>query len=107
MKSYGVEYTSEASENITDLFEYVLDQSQNYTTATRYIDRLYEKCEAIGNAPFGGVARDDLSVGTRLAIFEKKVLILYSLLEDVIVITNVFHGAQDYLSLLRHGKSES
>lgn len=101
MKSYDVQYTSEATENLTELFEYVLGQSQNYITTTRFIDRLYKRCEAIGHAPFGGVARDDINLGSRMAVFEKKVVILYSVVESEVRITNIFAGAQDYLTLLK------
>jgi toxin ParE1/3/4 len=36
-----------------------------------------------------------------LAVFEKKVVILYSIVENEVWITNIFSGGQDYLTLLK------
>ncbi|GES50088.1 hypothetical protein Rhsp01_33280 [Rhizobium sp. NBRC 114257] len=87
-------------ENLLDVAAYVFELSQNIRTAEGYIGRIYARCEKIGDAPFGGVARDDLGTGIRMAVFEKSVVILYTIVENTVWITNVFFGSRDYETLL-------
>lgn len=100
MERYAVEYRPEAMENLLDVAAYVFELSQNIRTAEGYIGRIYARCEKIGDAPFGGVARDDLGTGIRMAVFEKSVVILYTIVENTVWITNVFFGSRDYETLL-------
>ena len=101
MNGYRVEYLQAAFTGIEEIFSYVLDSSQSQLTAERYVDRLYERCEHIADAPFGGVSRADLGPDLRMAIFERKVIILYRVEDDRIVITNIFSGGRDYETLMR------
>jgi toxin ParE1/3/4 len=101
MKRYGVDYLPHALEDMTSIFLYVLDISQNSTTAERYVDRIYARCEKIGDAPFGGVPREDLGAGIRMVAFERRAVILYRVEDEIVLITNVFSGGRDYEALLR------
>ncbi|AVA20795.1 MULTISPECIES: type II toxin-antitoxin system RelE/ParE family toxin [unclassified Rhizobium] len=101
MERFTVEYRPEAVENLLDIAAYVLEQSQNIKTSEGYLNRIYRRCEKIGDAPFGGVARDDLGPGIRMAVFERSVVILYIAEGDRVRITNIIAGGQDYETLLR------
>lgn len=101
MESCRVEYRPAALEATVVIFAYVLEASQNRVTAERYIERLYDRCERIGNAPFAGVSRSDLGANLRMAVFEKSIVILYAVEDNVVSITNIFSGGQDYETLLR------
>jgi toxin ParE1/3/4 len=62
------------------------------------------RCQRIGDVPFGGVARDDLGTGVRIVVFERRFVILYSVENDTVWITNIFSGGRDYDTLFdRHG----
>jgi len=100
MKRFPVEYRPEAVENLLDIAAYVFEQSQNIKTSEGYLDRIYRRCEKIGDAPFGGVARDDLGPGIRMAVFEKSIVILYIVEGSAVWITNIFSGSRDYETLL-------
>ncbi|WP_350223813.1 type II toxin-antitoxin system RelE/ParE family toxin [Rhizobium sp. CNPSo 4039] len=100
MERYAVEYRPEAMENLLEIAANVLDLSQNIRTTEGYIGRIYARCEKIGNAPFGGVARDDLGPGIRMAVFEKSIVILYVIVENTVWITNIFFGSRDYATLV-------
>ncbi|NEI73284.1 type II toxin-antitoxin system RelE/ParE family toxin [Rhizobium lusitanum] len=100
MERYAVEYRPEAMENLLEVAAYVFDLSQNVETTEAYIGRIYARCEKIGDAPFGGVARDDLGAGVRMAVFEKSVVILYTIVENAVWITNIFFGSRDYATLV-------
>ncbi|MEZ2220613.1 type II toxin-antitoxin system RelE/ParE family toxin [Rhizobium sp. RCC_161_2] len=100
MKRFVVEYRPEAMDNLLDIAAYVFEKSQNIKTSEAYLDRIYVRCEKIGDAPFGGIARDDLGSGLRMAIFEKSIVILYTIERDTVWITNLFSGSRDYEALL-------
>jgi toxin ParE1/3/4 len=101
MQRFPVEYRTDAVEDIEQLFDYILQASFDVVTAARFTDRVFERCEKIGDAPFGGVSRDDLGPGIRIVPFERKAVILYIVEDQTVWITNVFSGRRDYAALLR------
>ncbi|WP_426229431.1 type II toxin-antitoxin system RelE/ParE family toxin [Pararhizobium sp. DWP3-4] len=106
MQRFPVEYRADAVEDIEYLFSYVLETSFDAVTAARFTDRVFERCEKIGDAPFGGVSRDDLGPGIRVVHFERKAVILYIVRDQTVWITNVFSGRRDYAALLRQTPKE-
>jgi toxin ParE1/3/4 len=100
MRQLVVRYRPQATDDILDIAAYVLDRSQNIASAHAYIDRLYARCERIGHAPLAGAAREDLGLGFRMAVFERRIVILYRLEDDSVWITNVISGGRDYETLL-------
>ncbi|MFT4183705.1 MAG: type II toxin-antitoxin system RelE/ParE family toxin [Rhizobium sp.] len=100
MERFAVEYRPEAVENLLDIAAYVFERSQNIKTSEGYLDRIYRRCEKIGDAPYGGVVRDDLGSGIRMAVFEKSIIILYTIVDNTVWITNIFSGSRDYEALL-------
>ncbi len=70
-----MKYRPPADADLLDIAAYVLDRSQNIATAQAYVDRLYARCERIGDAPRAGVPREGLGAGIRMAVFEKRVVI--------------------------------
>jgi toxin ParE1/3/4 len=103
MRRFPVEYRPEAVADLDGIFEYVLDKSGDVVTAIRFTDRIYNRCEKVGNAPSGGVKRDDLSIGIRLVPFERSAIILYRVENDTVWIVNIFAGGRDYASIMRLG----
>lgn len=101
MKRYSIDYLPHALEDMTSIFLYILEISQNSITAERYVDRIYARCEKIGDAPFGGISREDLGAGIRMVAFERRAVILYRVEEELVLIANVFSGGRDYEALLR------
>jgi toxin ParE1/3/4 len=101
MKTYPVKFRPDAIADIEAIFFYVLDKSENFVTASSYTDRIFSRCESIGHAPFGGVARPDIASGIRMVPFEHSAVILYVVTDETVVITNVFAGGRDYEAILR------
>lgn len=102
MKHFPVEYRPEAAADIEDIFIYVLGKSSSVTTAERYADRIYTRCESIGDAPYGGIARPDIGEGICMVPFERTAVILYVVERETVWITNVFAGGRDYDAILRY-----
>lgn len=106
MRRFPVEYRATAMDDIEQLFRYVLEVSVDAATAARFTDRLFERCERIGDAPFGGVSRHDLGPGIRVVPFERKAVILYVIRDETVWITNIFSGRRDYAAMLRQASNE-
>ena len=101
MKRLPVEYGDSARDDVDSIFLYVLDESQSYPTAVHYTDRLYARCERIGDAPRGGASREDLGRGLRLVPFEDAGVILYRVESEAVWIVRIFLGGQDYDAIMR------
>lgn len=101
MKRFAVVFRPQALADIEAIFLYVLEQSQNFRTASGFTDRIFDRCERIGDVPRGGVAREDLGPGIRLVPFERSAVILYRLEAETVVIVNIFYGGRDYAALMQ------
>lgn len=101
MKPYKVSFRRAARDDLKAVFDYVFERSGSRETAFQYTKRLRDRCDSIGHAPFGGVARPDLGDDLRMAVFEKSIVILYLVQGESVRITNIFSGGQDYETLMR------
>ncbi len=99
MRRAKVRFRPEALNDLRDIFAFVQSLSQSPVTARRYVDRIRARCEKIGDAPYGGVARDDLAPGLRKVPFEHSLVVLYLIDESDVVITNIFYGRRNYAAL--------
>ncbi|TDK36939.1 type II toxin-antitoxin system RelE/ParE family toxin [Rhizobium deserti] len=102
MERLLVEYRPDAVTDIEAIFLYVLEASGNFGTARDYTDRIYERCESIGNVPKGGTPRPDLGEGIRVVPFERRAVILYRLNGEAIEIINVFYRGRDYAAIFEN-----
>jgi toxin ParE1/3/4 len=85
---------------------FINESSGSARTAKRFTDRIVDRCRKIGDLPFGGRRRDDLSPGLRTIPFENRTIIAYRVLEDCVEITNVFYGGRDYEALFRNASDQ-
>ena len=69
-------------------------------TAKAHLRRISARCQKIGDAPLGGVARDDLGIGIRMAVFDRRIVILYRVEGDAVWITHFQSGDRDDQALL-------
>jgi toxin ParE1/3/4 len=100
MKRVPVIYRPDARKAIDGIFLYVLDASQHLETAEQFINRILDRCESIGDAPYSGVARPDLGEGIRTAPFEGRAIIVYRVESDAVEILNVFYRGRDYQAIM-------
>ncbi len=99
MQQLEVKYRLEATDDILNIFNLVLQNSRNLITADKFVTRIEKRCQAIGNAPHGGKPRNDLLAGLRTVPFEKRTIIAYIIVNEAVEITNVFYGGRDYEAL--------
>jgi toxin ParE1/3/4 len=101
MKRLKVRFRPEATRDLSAIFLYVHELSRSYATARDFARRIRERCERIGDAPFGGRPRDDLEKGLRTVPFEKSAVIAYMVDADCVRITNIFYGGRNYEAIYR------
>ncbi|TPW26969.1 type II toxin-antitoxin system RelE/ParE family toxin [Martelella alba] len=101
MRQLPVYLLESALNDIDEIAEYVARVSSSLEVALDFTDRIERRCMKIGNAPYGGVARDDLHEGIRMVPFESSAVILYRVTDSTIEIVNVFHGGRDYDTIMR------
>ena len=90
-----VTFRPQARSDFRTIFRMVLDRSQDVATARRFTQRIKDRCERIGDAPYAGRPRDDLEVGLRTIAFERSAVIAYTIDQDRVRIDSIFYGGRD------------
>lgn len=101
MKRLRVTFAPSARRDLDEIYEYVRDGSGDPQIAQNYVGRIVSRCVAIGDAPFAGVARDDLLSGVRMTGFACRVAIFYRAGTDHVEIVGLFSKGRDYEAILR------
>ena len=78
---------------------FIVEKSANEHVADKFIERIRNRCVRIEEVPRQGRPRDDLFEGLRTVPFEHSAVIAYIIDNDVVKITNVFYGGQDFEAL--------
>ena len=101
MKRLRVEFRPSATFDLLTIFEYIFDVSGSAEMARRFTHRIRERCERVGDVPFGGRSRDVLFPGLRTFPFEHSAVVAYTIEGECVGITNIFYGGRDYEALYR------
>ncbi|PAQ08350.1 type II toxin-antitoxin system RelE/ParE family toxin [Mesorhizobium temperatum] len=100
-----VEYRETARNDLADIFRNIVDTGGSADVALKFVLRIEDRCQSIGNAPRGGRQRDDIVPGLRTVPFEHSAIIAYIVSDDLVRIVNIFYGGRDYETLMRDGGS--
>jgi len=95
MTPLDVVFSEQADEDIAAIYQWIGRETASLETALGFVSRIVDRCEAIGEVPQGGRARDDLAPGARTVPFERSALIAYRVENECVVITNVFYRGRD------------
>ncbi|TPL55658.1 type II toxin-antitoxin system RelE/ParE family toxin [Mesorhizobium sp. B2-4-2] len=101
MRRLEVEYRESAKDDLTNIFRYIVESGGSPNAALRFVLRIEDHCQNIGNAPRGGRLRDDIVPGLRTVPFEHSAVIAYLIESDIIRIVNIFYSGRDYETLMR------
>jgi toxin ParE1/3/4 len=101
-----VRFRPDALRDLEDIYRHICRLSLNPVIANGFVGRIRDRCRRIGDAPHGGVARDDLAPGLRLAAFERTAVVAYVVDGPFVRVTNIFYGGRDYEALYRGGGDE-
>ncbi|MER8409959.1 type II toxin-antitoxin system RelE/ParE family toxin [Mesorhizobium sp. M1342] len=100
-----VEYREDARNDLANIFRHIVEASGSPDVALKFVLRIEDRCQSIGNAPRGGRSRDDILPGLRTVPFEHSAVIAYIIDDNFVRIVNIFHGGRDYETLMREGGS--
>lgn len=74
-----VAFRPAAERDLAALYAYIRDANGGPEVAIGYVRRIRSFCEGLENFPERGVARDDIRAGLRLAHFEKRVVVAFTI----------------------------
>jgi toxin ParE1/3/4 len=63
--------------------------------AEKFIDRIFNRIDDLGDFPLIGIARPDLGDGLRHLVFEGRALIIYRVMGQDVQVTNVLYRGRD------------
>ncbi|AZI37691.1 hypothetical protein NT2_06_02020 [Caenibius tardaugens NBRC 16725] len=92
-----LEFSPAANADLVEIASFIA--RDNVPRAVTFIDELETSCAQLVDFPHSGVARPELRVGLRSKPHESYV-IFYSVLEQVIRIERILHGARDVGAIL-------
>lgn len=95
-----LEFSPAADVDLVEIASFIA--RDNVPRAITFIDELEAACSKLIDYPHSGVARSDLRAGLRFKPHGSYV-IFYSVLETVIRIERILHGARDISSILSSG----
>ena len=99
-----VTFSPKSRQDLLDIGEYIARDSR--ANARRFVAKLMEQCQRIGNAPMGYVGREDLAAGLRMAALGRYVIFFRSI-DGVVRIERVLHGARNLPVVLEHDSDEA
>jgi toxin ParE1/3/4 len=92
--------TPSAEQSLLEIARYIARQSQSVQRASRFLDRIEQKCALVATQPLSGEARPEL--GPRVRCFPvDSCVVLYEPLDDGMLVLLVVHGARDIPSVFR------
>ncbi len=92
----SVTFSPKSRQDLLEIGDYIAKDSR--ANARRFVGKLMEQCQRIGQSPLGYSSREDLAPGLRMAPMGRYV-IFFRVLDDVVRIERVLHGARDLLSM--------
>lgn len=102
-----VEYRQSARDDLAGIFRFIFESGASVDVALKFVLRIEDRCQKVGDAPRSGRPRDDLRPGLRTVPFEHSAVIAYVIQQDVVWITNIFYGGRDFEALLRDADPEA
>lgn len=101
MNRHPVVFRRTAQADLQAIFSYVLDRSCNADIARNYVRRIRNKCQEIGDAPLAHPELPEIFPGLRMAVFERRIVILYTVENGTIRIVSILSGSRDYAVLIK------
>ena len=96
MRRLPVRLRVEAVDDLWRIGQVLLGAGVSEAVTNGFVDRIERRCHAIGDAPQGYPAREDLGPGLRAVPFERSALIVYRLEPDAVEIVSVFYRGRNY-----------
>ena len=99
MMRYRVVFRREAIRHLEYLQDYIVEAGSP-TNASAFVDAIISFCESLAHFPYRGISRDDIRQGLRTIGYRKRVIVSFTILDDVVAILGVFYGGRDHETVL-------
>lgn len=96
----AVGFSPKSRQDLLDIGDYIAKDSR--ANARRFVAKLREQCQRIGNVPLAYPGREDLAAGLRMASLGRY-LVFFRVLGDSVRIERVLHGARDLPAIFGSG----
>jgi len=100
VKRREVTFAPEAKDDLLKLYDWIAEAA-GPAVALPYLERIEAYCAGFDLASERGTKRDDVRRGLRIAGFERRVTIAFTVSDARVVILRVFYGGQDWQEALR------
>ena len=98
--NYRIVFSPEAEEQLATLYGYIA-AAASPDIAARYTEAIVSYCESLCAFPRRGTMRDDVRPGLRITNYKKRTVIAFDVDAGQVSIIGVFHGGQDYETILQ------
>jgi toxin ParE1/3/4 len=95
LRARGVIFAPEARDDLLQIYEWIA-ASATPSVALGYTERIISCCLAFDLAAERGHRRDDIRPGLRIAGFERRMTIAFTVTDDQVIILRLFRGGQDW-----------
>lgn len=95
-------FSPEAQSDLWEIDTYIADRSTS-ETALSFAKRVHAYCVGLADFSERGTRRDDLRPGLRIIGFERRVMIAFRVLPEMVVIERILYGGRDIGRALREG----
>lgn len=92
--SFVVRMSPRAADDLEQLYLYVESQSGS-DRAAALADEVYSFCERLAHFPERGRRRDDVKPGLRIIPVNKRIVLLFHILGDIVFIDRILYGGRD------------
>lgn len=97
---YRVVFSREAEEQLAALYRYIA-AAASPDIAARYTEAIVSFCESLQTFPHRGNIRNDVRQGLRITNYRKRTVIAFDVDDKQVSIIGVFHGGQNYETILQ------
>lgn len=95
MTALTIRIRQDAFQDIKEIYLWIAEASGSKSLAEKFIDRILNRIDDLGDFSLIGVARPDLGEGLRHLVFEGKALIIYRVMDRDVQVTNVLYRGRD------------
>ena len=100
MRRFRVDISDEAEEELNAIKLYIAAQGAP-EAAERLAEELIARCESLCEFPERGTPRDDLARGVRTLVHERRTVIAYKVIDDVVTVLGFYCRGRDIRAAMR------
>lgn len=94
MMTLSVRLTDDAQNDLFEIGSWIADQAGR-DVARGFLNQIENICYGLGEFPFRGSPRDEITLGLRSVSYKRRTTIFYVTSDNEVVIVHILHGGRD------------